>query len=851
MRFVTVCDAAGRAGAEALREALGARVEIVVAETGEGAPPEAWERLGAMYAPQERARALVPFVLADALGRAPEPIVYLAPDVRVLADLEPVESAIAGAAGVFVPRRLSLGADAGSDPVLDDGFAAFSGAGGAELARWWSERVLEHGPGFFWLDRVASTGDRVTVLRHAGCAVAAWNLDERPLSRAPDGALLAAGARVQWLRLPGLDLSRPQLLPGVRLSEQPLLLSEAEAHGTLLRGTAARPAPADVHATTAGGWPLTSELRRLYRQAVAAGDLEHGLATPAGAAAFARWLGEPDPDPRLGGVSRHLASIWRDRPDLRVPYPDLRRSEDRDGFHGWAIVHGRGEYSIPDALLPPTPPGLGLDAPPPAEPVTPPWGVNVAGYFQSEVGVGETARRVIDALDAAHVPVLPVQNSILPPSRREADFGSTDTGLGPFPLNLICVNADGLPAFAADVGPRFFASRWSIGLWWWEIEEFPSRYHGAFDLLDEVWVGTDYVMEALLPAATVPLVKVTVPVEVPPVAPLGRAELGLPADGFLFLYLFDYHSIFERKNPLALVEAFIRAFPPGSGASVVIKSINAASDPDNHERLLIAAQGHPDVHVVDRYVSGAERDAMMAACDCYVSLHRAEGFGQTIAEAMYLGKPVVATGYSGNLDFMSEDTGWLVPYESVPIGPGSDPYPPDARWAEPDADAAARSLREVFDDPDAARERGARAAASIRASHSPEAAGRVMARRLEAMKPRAIERARAFDASTDEAAGRRLTETLRARIATGPEAPPERALSGTRRAARDALLRALKPLIAHQQSIDSMLVGALEEVAGEAQRRSEQARLDQLALYAASLARVRRHERTLRNAGPH
>ena len=121
----------------------------------------------------------------------------------------------------------------------------------------------------------------------------------------------------------------------------------------------------------------------------------------------------------------------------------------------------------------------------------------------------------------------------------------------------------------------------------------------------------------------------------------------------------------------------------------------------------------------------------MRAADCYVSLHRAEGFGYTLAEAMWLAKPVIATGYSGTLDYMTAENSYLVDYTLVPIGPGHEPYPADGEWAEPDVEDAARHMRHVFDHPDEAALRGERAACDIRASHAPEVAGRVMAQRLE------------------------------------------------------------------------------------------------------------------------
>jgi len=206
------------------------------------------------------------------------------------------------------------------------------------------------------------------------------------------------------------------------------------------------------------------------------------------------------------------------------------------------------------------------------------------------------------------------------------------------------------------------------------------------------------------------------PVSLPADAPGAPPPDGLP-DGYRFLFAFDYLSVFERKNPIAVVEAFRRAFVPGSGAALIVKTLNHDYAPDAHQRLRAAAAGHPNVHLIERRLSRAERDGLMNAANCYVSLHRAEGFGYTLAEAMWLGKPVVATGYSGNLDFMTAENSYPVDYRLVPIGPGCDPYPADGVWADPDIAHAARLMREVFDHPEERARRGARAAA-VAASNS-------------------------------------------------------------------------------------------------------------------------------------
>ena len=175
-----------------------------------------------------------------------------------------------------------------------------------------------------------------------------------------------------------------------------------------------------------------------------------------------------------------------------------------------------------------------------------------------------------------------------------------------------------------------------------------------------------------------------------------RARLGLDAR-FTFLFSFDFLSVVERKNPLGLLDAYRRAFGPDDDTRLILKSINGDVFPREKERIAAAIADHPDVELWDRMLPAADRLALVAAADCYVSLHRAEGLGLTMAEAMAVGTPVVATGYSGNLDFMDDRSALLVPYDLIEVGPGHH-YPAHGHWAAPDIAAAAALMASVRDD---------------------------------------------------------------------------------------------------------------------------------------------------------
>jgi glycosyltransferase involved in cell wall biosynthesis/SAM-dependent methyltransferase len=800
-----------------------------------------FEEMAWRYDVLELSTAVKPWLLAHLLGEGAPAITYLDPDIFVFSSLEALDARAREHSVVLTPHNTSPLPDDGKRPnqidillagVYNLGYVSLGA--GEEIDRllgWWRERLLNDCrvdplQGYFvdqrWFDLAPGLVSDHAIVRDPQFNVAYWNLHSRRLEH-DGGGYTVDGRPLAFFHFSGFDPQQPDVLSRHQ-SRVPVgagtpleRVCREYADATLAAGYAeARSWPYSFHRLPSGA-SFTRRLRKLYEIASETGAVQGSPFSEQGGAAFMTWLAEPAPG-APAGVNRLLAELYGTRADLQDAFPDVS-GVDHLAFLQWAGETGVNEepalglLPAPDANLgevggtvetPDHAPNV-PDHPVAVEQAASPWGVNVVGYFRSELGVGEAARQVVSALDAGGVPLLPVHGRTIPPNRQGHAYAHLDSSEARYPVNLICMNADVLGEFAAQAGPEFFRARYSIGMWFWEVERFPERWTSAFEHLDELWLPTDHVARAVSPHTTIPITKVTLPVEMSPVLPASRAELDLP-EGFMFMFSFDHHSVFARKNPLALVDAYTRNFDPADGAVLVIKSINADSAKDDHASLLAAADGRPDVHIVDGYLGAAEKNLLLASCDCYVSLHRAEGFGLTMAEAMLLEKPVIATGYSGNLDFMTPQNSFLVDHTLVEIGPHASPYPSDSVWAEPDVEQAGRLMRTVFDDRELAGRVASRGAADIRRTHSPAAAAEIMVPRLELLRERHHERLR--EAARGVSPGMQLEH----RVRSGPPVAAPSRFGRPGRFARRALLRALRPFTAHQRELDADIARSLRSL---------------------------------------
>ena len=356
-------------------------------------------------------------------------------------------------------------------------------------------------------------------------------------------------------------------------------------------------------------------------------------------------------------------------------------------------------------------------------------GVDVVGFFTAEHGVGEAARVLVSTMKSVDVAVSTI-NYTDTQSRMGHSYSTDDVSR--YKVALVSMNAEQLTHSPNRLGADFYSDRYMIGQWFWELEQAPDWYAPAWPMVNEMWAPTRFIEQMLRNSApkNVAISYVPLPVMRPAIDTSLTRDLFHLDDRFMFLFAFDFMSVMKRKNPLGLIEAFIRAFPAGTGAQLVIKAINGDKRPAERAQLMTAAALHPDITVMDTYLTRVETSSLMNLADCYVSLHRSEGLGLTLSEAMSHGKPVIATNYSGNIDFMNETNSYLVSWDRVAVGENAEGYAANASWAEPNLDEAAQLMRSVFENQAEAAQIGQKAQNDILKNFSEAASGAIMKNRL-------------------------------------------------------------------------------------------------------------------------
>lgn len=366
-------------------------------------------------------------------------------------------------------------------------------------------------------------------------------------------------------------------------------------------------------------------------------------------------------------------------------------------------------------------------------------GVNLIGHPYAVLGRAEDIRTAAIACHTADLPMCIINRNgdydrHLAAKHLDFPHFSAVVDVPAYSASVYFLNADEMGSVWAQHGESWFKGRYNIGCYAWELSHFPEPWKVSFDYLQEIWAPTEFIRQAIAEATTLPVVHM--PFVVEPGAPghYKRRDFGLPDDAFLFLFFFDFRSFVSRKNPQAVLKAFFDAFPSGSPEAVrLVLKVNGQIDKPEEYAAFLADPRVRDkrVTVMDAALDDKGIKSLVAQCDAFVSLHRSEGFGRGLAEAMYFGKPVIGTGYSGNLDFMTRENSCLVDYQLVDLVNGDYPFWQGQQWADADVGQAAWYMRRLVTEPGYASVVGQRASAHIREFHSSRAVGQLMRQRLQ------------------------------------------------------------------------------------------------------------------------
>ena len=667
-------------------------------------------------------------------------VIYLDPDIEIFRPLTTVLDALnQGASFVLTPHLLR---PAENDAQPDDvaimragtynlGFLACSDQAETEpILRWWARRlrhqcVSDPDRGLFvdqkFIDLVPGFADHVRILRDPTLNVAYWNLQQRKLSRQGE-TWTVDGEPLKFFHFSGIDPDDTSLLSKhtrkFRGSDiGPPLQRLMDEYCAKVRALAvnAGPAAAYAYGRFASGTPIQPFVREMFRQRHVpwnGNPFENYEAFLHDAA-----VGTNDDSPAF--MITNLMHYWWQRfPMLRSTF-DLCSADGCRAYTEWFIKNAGHELGLDLRYLEPIAVRAGrlpVLLPNPVDLNNSP-DITLVGYLRTASGIGEIGRQMLRALSSTTLSIegydvaLNVLAARDDTSCRDA-LVTTSNGR----VQILGINADQLPLVLEQIQSNRLAD-YRVAIPFWELEEFPEPWVSSFDNVNEIWAPTRFVQLALLRKVAKPVVYMPMNLTFHAPRDLGRRYFSLPEDRFLFFFSFDFLSYQERKNPRGLLAAFRRAFHKGGHrATLVLKTMNGEFKPEDLAALQEELADIKNVILIDKTMTRAENLALIAACDCVATLHRSEGLGLIVAEAMALGKPVISTDYSATTEFVTAATGFPVAHRLIPVEPGQYPFAA-GMWADPDIDHAAWLMRRLCDDPQIATTKLAQARTLVAEKH--------------------------------------------------------------------------------------------------------------------------------------
>jgi glycosyltransferase involved in cell wall biosynthesis len=358
-------------------------------------------------------------------------------------------------------------------------------------------------------------------------------------------------------------------------------------------------------------------------------------------------------------------------------------------------------------------------------------GINLIGDIKAETGLGQSCRLIAKELAESGLDYCIYHYSQLG-ANQEKDYEYSDklTNQLNHNINLIHINPHELGLAFVQTDKSVWDYRYNIAYWLWELEEFPEEWLPCFSCLNEIWTPSEFISNSIRKKTDLPVKTIPYSVNADILKLYDRSYFKLPQDQFLFLTMYDHNSIVERKNPHGVYEAYKKAFSKANkSVGLAVKIINA--NKEDLKLIQSSLEGYDNIYVITETLDRDQVNSLIKCADVLVSLHRAEGFGLVLAEAMLLGTPTIATNWSSNTEFMNEDVACLVNYSLTTIEKDAGVFKKGNRWADPDITQASEYMKKLFNEKDYYDKLAVKAKAHIEEKLSMEKATGLINKRIE------------------------------------------------------------------------------------------------------------------------
>jgi glycosyltransferase involved in cell wall biosynthesis len=688
-----------------------------------------------------------------------EEVVYLDPDIELFAPMIPVFDAFNRGANFVLTPHIIEPAEFGEFPddigimkagIYNLGFIGVKNSrDGISFLHWWGRRLRfqclnQQDRGLFvdqkFVDLLPAFHDNVTILRDRSLNVAYWNLDRRELTRNHDTWLIN-GEPLRFFHFSGIDLKQPYRLSkhttrfnsNLKPALQEIIQHYLDKLVKFNYGVELYPGYS--YSKFNNGIAISNIIRCCYCDLTELW-LENPLET------FQNYLNLPSEEllnssPWL--VTNLMYYIWSKRRDLQQAFNLQKDSKDNNNclnYCCWFIENAGAEYALDNHFIIPIVENLSQYY---AHQTTVTKklqnNICVIGYLKAETGVGHAGRMVVSSLKNIGIPTQGYNETLNVMARQaETTVDELLTQKINSPIQIYNINADQLGLVRNHLKRKINNSAYKINMPFWELSKFPQPWLKNYQGINEVWAASRFIQATLQKVLSIPVFWLPPAVTLTKFAPRSRRYFELPQNAFLFHYNFDFSSFATRKNPQAAIKAYrlaFRNYQTVIDTALVIKTRGYDPKGKSLAQLQEFTANEPDIYILNQDMTYDETLALINCCDCYISLHRSEGFGYTPAEAMLLEKPVIATDYSGTKDFINQDTGFPVNYQLIPVKENEYPFWQDQTWAEPDLNHAAWLMRKMITDEAQTKAIACQGKAKILNDYSLEKIGKLYRARLK------------------------------------------------------------------------------------------------------------------------